>query len=221
VRGLLGNWQSYRDGGYTIIDEIPKGMELDMTDELQELTPEPKVENPTIELNIVPPPPKKSNKNLWIIASIAVVSIVCLCSILCIALIVTGVGKVMIEKAPVESVLDTFMKDMEAKNIESAYALFSPRSQRQIPITELEKLTQGNNYVVFEGYESIKVQNLNLTAAVNTNPDMPQGTVANVAGVVTYKDGFTGKLTAVLEKVDGEWRIFNFNVTVPPDKFQP
>ena len=90
-----------------------------------------------------------------------------------------------------------------------------------MPITDLEKLTQGNNYVIFEGYESLTVQNLNLAASANTNSDLPQGTVANVTGTVSYEDGFTGKLTAVLEKVDGEWKLFNFFVTVPPDKFQP
>jgi len=190
-----------------------------MTDESQELTLEPKVENLVIEPNVVPPPPKKSNKNLWIIAGI--VAVLCLCSILCLALVGTGIGKVMIERAPVEAVLDTFMKNMEAKDVESAYALFSPRSQRQTPINDVEELTQDNNYKVFEGYESLSIQNLNLTAAANTNPDMPQGTVANVTAIVSYTDGFTGNLTAVLEKVDGEWRIYNFHVNVPPDKFQP
>jgi hypothetical protein len=144
-----------------------------------------------------------------------------MCSFLCIALIATGVGKILVEQAPVELILDTFMKDMEAKDVESAYTLFSPRSQRQTPITEVEKLIEGNNYAIFEGYQSLTVQNLNLTAAANTNPDMPQGTVANVTGTVSYEGGFTGTFNAVLEKVDGEWKLFNINITVPPDKFAP
>jgi hypothetical protein len=191
-----------------------------MNDETQRPASEPKVEKTVIEPNVVPPTPKKSNKNLWIMAGI-VVAILCLCSILCVALVATGVGKVMVERAPVEATLDTLMKNMEAKDVESAFALFSPRAQRQMSITDLEKLTEGNNYKVFEGYESISIQNLNLTAAANTNPDMPQGSVANVTAKVSYADGFTGDLTAVLEKVDGKWRLFNFHVNVPPDKFQP
>ena len=190
-----------------------------MNDELQQDTSGPKVDNPPIEPNVVPPTPKKSNKNLWIIAG-AVIVVLCLCSILCVALVGTGVGKVMVERAPVEAALDTLMKNMEAKDVEGAYALFSPRVQRKMPITNIEKLTQGNNYKVFEGYESLSIQNFNLSAAANTNPDMPQGTVANITAVVSYSDGFMGNLTAVLEKVDGEWRIYNFHVNVPPDKFQ-
>ncbi len=191
-----------------------------MTDESPKLTPEPKVENPVAETNVVPAPPKTSNKNLWIIAGIAI-GVLCLCSILCLVLFGTAVGKAMVERAPVELVLDTFMKDMEAQDIKSAYDLFSPRAQRQVSVTDLEKLTQGNNYKVFDGYESLSIQNLNLTVAANTNPDRPQGAVANVTATVSYTDGFTGNLAAVLEKVDGKWRLFNIHVNVPPDKFQP
>jgi hypothetical protein len=192
-----------------------------MTDELQEpiTENEPKAEKPAWEPNISPTP-GTSDKNLWVVLGIAT-GLACICSFLCIALIATGVGKILVEQAPVELILDTFMKDMEAKDVESAYTLFSPRSQRQTPITEVEKLIEGNNYAIFEGYQSLTVQNLNLTAAANTNPDMPQGTVANVTGTVSYEGGFTGTFNAVLEKVDGQWKLFNINITVPPDKFAP
>jgi hypothetical protein len=191
-----------------------------MNNQTQQPASESKVENPVVEPNVVAPTPKKSNKNLWIIAGIVIAGL-CLCSILCVALLATGVGKVMIEQAPVEATLDTLMKNMEAKEVESAFALFSPRAQHQMSIADLEELTEGNNYKVFEGYESISIQNLNLGAAANTNPDMPQGSVANVTAIVSYTDGFTGDLTAVLEKVDGKWMLFNFHVNVPPDKLQP
>lgn len=191
-----------------------------MTDEPQVPLPEPQPGGSVIQPGVPSPKPQKSNRNLWIASGIAV-AVICLCSILCIALTATGIGKIIVEKAPIESVLDAFMKDMAAKDIESAYDHFSPRTQRQMAVTELEKMIQGNNYILFKGYESLSVQNLNLTAAVNTNPDLPQGTVANVEGTISYEGGFTGQFNAVLEKVDGLWKIYNINVTVPPDKFQP
>jgi hypothetical protein len=82
-------------------------------------------------------------------------------------------------------------------------------------------MIQGNSYKIFGGYESLSLVNFNLRAAANTNPDVPQGTIAEEAGSVSYKGGFTGKFTSVLEKVDGRWKIFNINPTVPPDKIQP
>ncbi|MBK8619095.1 MAG: hypothetical protein IPN96_18705 [Anaerolineales bacterium] len=197
-----------------------------MTDELQEPSKEPvvesvvKAENLVDEPNAISPTSKRSNKNLWIIAGITI-ALICICSIICLALIGTGVGKVMVERAPVEAVLDSFMNYMEAKDVESAYALFSPRVQRQIPIDDVQEMIEGNNYVLFDGYQSLSVQNINLTAAANTNPDLPQGTVANVNGFIEYVDGITGNFTATLEKVDGQWMIHRINITVPPDKFQP
>jgi hypothetical protein len=194
--------------------------DIEMTDESQEPTAEPVVENRTIESNIASPQPQKTNKNLWKIAGI-VIGVLCLCSVLCLVLIGAGVGKVMVEQRPVEIVLDTFMQDMVAKDIESAYDLFSPRSQRQTPSADLEKMIQGNNYKIFEGYESLSLENFNLRAAANTNPDVPQGTIAEAVGSVSYTGGFTGKFNAVLEKVDGLWKFFYINIAIPPDKTQP
>jgi len=191
-----------------------------MTDELQELTPEPTVQKPAAEPVAIPATPKSSNRNIWLVAVI-IIALVCLCSITCVGLIGLGGFGIYSEKAPIEKVLDSFMKNMAAKDVKSAYALFSARSQRHVSISDLQKMDQGNNYVLFEGYESSTVQNLNISAAANTNPDLPQGTVATATGSISYTGGFSGRFTAVLEKVDGHWELFSVDITVPPDKFQP
>lgn len=163
---------------------------------------------------------QKSKKNFWVILGIVLIT-ACICLILCIVLVVIGVGSAFTERAPVESVLDTFMTHMAKKDAESAYALLSPRVQRKASPDDLEKQLVGNNYILFDGYKNLSVQNINLTATVNANPDLPQGTVAKVAGVVSYDGGFKGQINAVLEKVEDVWKIYSVNVTVPPDKFQP
>ena len=100
-------------------------------------------ESPVPEFVSSPPPPPRENyyskplefkekKNLWAIAGI-VIAVICICSVICLALVGTGVGKIMVERAPIESILDTFMKDMVAKDIESAYALFSPPCSKANP----------------------------------------------------------------------------------------
>lgn len=195
-------------------------MDLDMADESQGPVQEPKTEGQTVQPIVTPSAPKKSNTNSWIIAGAALV-VICICGVICLALLGTGVGKIIVERAPIEAVLDAFMKDMQAKDVESAFALFSPRVQRQISIADVQDMIDGNNYILFDGYQSLAVQNLNLTAAANTNPDLPQGTVANVDGAISYSGGFTGSFEATLEKVDGKWMIHRINITVPPDKFQP
>jgi hypothetical protein len=72
--------------------------------------------------------------------------------------------------------------------------------------------------MVFDGYESVAITKLNIKAAFNTNPDLPQGTIVEVAGVVTYKGGVTGQFTATLEEENDGWGLHYIHVTVPPSK---
>jgi hypothetical protein len=53
---------------------------------------------------------------------------------------------------------------------------------------------------------------------VNSNPDAPQGTVAEVSGTISYAGGIKGDFDAVLEKHGGKWQLDSINITVPPDK---
>lgn len=128
---------------------------------------------------------------------------------------------VLREREPVSNVIDSFMTSMVEKDTESAYALFSTRAQRQIKISELDKMLEGNNYYLFDGYRSIEIGNLNVSKSFNTNQDMPQGTVATVDGTISYSNGFQGRFEAVLEKEGDVWPLHSINVTVPPDKFKP
>lgn len=160
---------------------------------------------------------EKPKRNLKLIFGIAAI-VVCSCLTIGGAIVATGLNKVSDEKAPIEAVLDDFMRDMVAEDVEAALELFSPRAQRQFSKTDLDALLEGNNYVLFEGYQSLMIGNLNIKAVANTNPDVPQGTVAEVSGIITYENDFSGRFVATLEKDDGDWFLFFINITVPPDK---
>jgi hypothetical protein len=172
--------------------------------------------------NTVSPSAKRSTRRTVVIVAGVVVAAICLCIGICVVAggwgTVTGLIRVAQERDDVTAVIDEFMLKMEKKDAAAAYALFSTRAQRQIPLSSIEEMLEGNNYVLFDGYESATVTNLNLNAAFNTNPDLPQGTVAKVTGIVTYEGGITGKVTATLEEENGTWRLHYINVTVPPSK---
>ena len=192
-----------------------------MTDDLQQTPSQQEVQSTPQEAAPLPSEPQKSNKNIWIIVGVGVaIAAFCLCSIGCVTLFGTSMYKIYTEKAPVESVLDSYMRHMANKDAESAYTLFSPRAQRQIPISDIEEMLEGNNYFLFEGYQSLSVTNLNISASANTNPDLPQGTVANVTGTIMFEGDIQGNFNGVLEKVDGKWMIDGMYVTVPPNKIK-
>jgi len=144
---------------------------------------------------------------------------------LCIVLVVFVIGRTLLsvstEQTAITPVIDRFMHAMTQHDSQTAYRLFSSRAQRQTPLADLAKLTNEPNYVLFDGYQSVTIDTANLTSAINTNPDVPQGSVASVNGTVNYTGGVTGSFRATLEKEDGDWRLFFINVTVPPSKMTP
>lgn len=190
-----------------------------MTEESQQGPPQQEDRPSSPPSESIPPQPQRSKRNIWIISG-AVVGVLCLCSIVCIAVFGASMYKVYTERAPIEAVLDAYMGHMANQDADHAYALFSPRAQRQIPLAEVQAMLEGNNYFLFEGYRSLSVTNINISAAVNTNPDLPQGTVAEVTGVITYEGDIQGSFNGVLEKVGGQWMIDGIYVTVPPSKFK-
>jgi hypothetical protein len=188
----------------------------------ESMQPSSPQENPTPQ---VPPPPnsiprtQKSNKNAWIIIGLGT-AVICLCSVVCIAVFGLSLFKINAEREPVATVLDAYMQHMSNKDADAAYALFSPRAQRQIPISKFEELLEGNNYILFDGYQSLSVTNINISAAANTNPDLPQGTVAKVTGVITFEGNIQGSFNGVLEKVGNQWMMDGMHISVPPGKFK-
>jgi len=172
----------------------------------------------------IPPDPTparaKSRRTLWIILG-SVVGVLVLCIVIAALVIGRTILSVSTEQTAITPVIDRFMRAMTQHDAQAAYQLFSSRAQRQTPLADLTTLLEGPNYTLFDGYQSVTIDTTNLTSAINTNPDVPQGSVAMVNGTVTYAGGVTGSFRATLEKEDGEWRLFFINVTVPPSKLKP
>jgi hypothetical protein len=168
----------------------------------------------------IPNPPKKSNKAIiWII-------IVCALCLGCITIIgvsvmlakgIKGLGNTSQEAT---TVIESYIRDMAAREYEPAYDLLCPKAQKKVSVEDLKKLTEGNNYELYDGFESISIVNFRSTQAFNTNPNLPQGDVLTLDGSVIYSDDFTGTFSATLEKVDGEWKIFSIFITIPPNKVE-
>ncbi len=165
-----------------------------------------------------PPPPTPSKRRFpWKILALVVLALALLCGVLTLVATLTGRHVALKEEPAIAETLDSLMQSMAAGDIDAAYGLFSPRAQRQFPQEDLAKLAAMLDGLMFKGYESLTIERLIISKSFNTNPDLPQGTVAQVQAVVHYQGGHEGRLTAVLEKVEGQWRLHHFNVTVPPE----
>jgi flagellar basal body-associated protein FliL len=158
--------------------------------------------------------PQKSNRKTRKI--VVIISIIGVIIIACIAIYGFLMYKAYIEKAPVEVVLNSYMQHMENKDTESAYALFSPRAQRQVPISALEGMLEGNYSYIFDDYQSLSVTNINFKLSKNSDPNVPQGSVATVNGTIDFEDNSQGSFDGVLEQVNGQWMIDGIHVSAPP-----
>jgi hypothetical protein len=146
---------------------------------------------------------------LIIIAAVCV--LICLCSMVCIGIGAFGIGNVVKENAPIKAVLNDFMQNMAANDIESAYALFAPDSQERTTLDDLRNMRSGTNVVMFQGYEEVRINGINLQSGIN-NGDGPQGTTAAISGKILYANGKKGEFEATLEKVNGEWMLYSIDL---------
>jgi hypothetical protein len=115
--------------------------------------------------------------------------------------------------------VDAYMRAMATKDVPQAYALFSTRLQQVYSLSDVEGLLQGNNYGLFEGYESIEVDNVTVTSRFSTNASVPKA-MAQVKGTVNYQGGVQGTFEANMELEDDQWRLSKVWIVVPPEKLQ-
>ena len=161
--------------------------------------------------------PKKSRKKLLIIGILPAIGL-CICAGICAFFIGSGIYQSAAEKENITKVIDEFMNAMVEKDTEVAYSFFSERAASQVPISNVEEMITGANYALFDEYEMIEIQNISAGTTVNVYFQGPKRNIANVSGIVKYKNNYTGSFTASLENEEGLWRVETINITVPPDK---
>ncbi len=130
-------------------------------------------------------------------------------------------SEVNAEQPKVQAVLQALMTAMANKDTQTAASLFVAGPGAGVPVAELDRLLEGSNYVLFDGYRELTVTGLVMNATFNNNPDEPQGVTARVQATISYDGGYTGTIHAVLRQQGGEWRLMSFQVVVPPSKLKP
>jgi hypothetical protein len=155
-------------------------------------------------------PPQRRSSLVWGIG-IGCLACTCLCGGPCILLTGFGVYQAVSQRDEVEKVIDASLSDIAAQRPDEVLARTSKRAIEHEFITR-EKLEKLGENPAFRGYKSATVTNINVSATYNSDPKVPQGTVANVSGTVEYDDGGKGTFQATLERENGEWRLFSLKV---------
>jgi hypothetical protein len=113
----------------------------------------------------------------------------------------------------VKSVITGFMKAGVARNVEAAYACWSPQCATKEEIAELIE----SSYDVFAGYERLSIKSLGQRshAGILDVADVTEGTEVtegDVGGAIIYTGGRRLPLKAQLAKEDDVWKITSMQI---------
>lgn len=114
-------------------------------------------------------------------------------------------------KREVELELDAYLRALANKQVEQAYAHFATMAQVPGIRSNLVEMTNG---AVVDGYQAMALEEVSFTFGRSRQF---QSSVVQVSGSLQYAGGHTGTLQATLVKEGGRWRIWNVNITLPPE----
>jgi hypothetical protein len=121
----------------------------------------------------------------------------------------------------VDKALEDALTTLRAQDADKALALFSDRAREYSNIkSDLESMFVETS-LPFENYQEITILDVQVRRAFANDPRMPQGTIAFVEGYATYKGGMTVPISVILEKQDGDWRLYGIHFGPPPDEDGP
>ena len=140
---------------------------------------------------------------------------VCLGGLAATVLVIRQLYQNPAETQGFEQAIDEFMAAASRRDVPSAFAFLSRDGQKQTPRSTLEKMLRGRDFALFAGYQSVHIT-ASHSASVTENG---AGQAVEVSGEIAYSSNYVGQIKAVLQKQDGDWRIFTFEIKVPPGKY--
>ena len=119
------------------------------------------------------------------------------------------------DKASIQKLVDQFLRDLSARDVQKAYDLFSTEAKKNTPRTKLENLIAENYSVLFSGYQKSEITSIEINSGLDLSRNALENRVAKVAGILSYEGGSTGKFDAYFDREDNSWRIYTINLNVP------
>lgn len=157
----------------------------------------------------------RKRSRIWLLIVISFVAVaVCVCLSLVALLFVAA--RAFITSADNQddwlALSDAYMQAMAAKDVETAYQLFSQEARREMGQSEFAGLLEGPLFALFDGYEDLDIGSWQI------NFNYPEGKTVELTGYISYLENVEGSYEAILVEEDGHWEIYWFYVSVAPEK---
>jgi hypothetical protein len=168
-------------------------------------------------------PAKKSYR--WLIISLAgLLGVTCLCLGVVAILVIRNIAAMPDDMRAIEQQVDRFMQDGVKRDAEAAFDLFSARGQQQMTLADIHKLFSASNAALFSGYQNLTTTGYRYHTATGSSDSpadgLPDGAFTVLEGELNYEGGLTGNFSATVERVGSEWKLYNIQIDVPPEKFR-
>ena len=137
-----------------------------------------------------------------------------------IQMLVKNLGQIPAGRTASQKVIDQFMQAGAAQNVNAAYNLFAREAQVPSERAKLEQLFGIKNRGLFAGYQKVEIDSFNIHSGLDPGRDGPAGTTAAVSGIVYYQNGRTRRFEAIVELQDGDWKIYDIDVNLLPNRDQ-
>ena len=163
-------------------------------------------------------PAKKPHSRLATFLIIGLAA-VCLVGLAAMVLVIRQLYQNPAETQGFEQAIDEFMAAASRRDVPAAFAFLSRDGQKQTPRSTLEKMLRGRDFALFDGYQSVHITAFHSYLVTENGAGQAQGEAVEVSGEVAYYSNYVGQIKAVLQKQDGDWRIYTFEIKVPIGKY--
>jgi hypothetical protein len=183
----------------------------------QPLLPNAPPAAPQAAVGLKTPVPRSARKTTpvgWLLVDAGLLACV---GLSCVLLAFAG-NRIAGQQSEVGGVIDALISAMAAGETDRAYVLFSSQIQGQELKDNLESSLTGGAFAIYADYRGLELSNLFIGLQTSTDPDEPQGVVANATGLVYYQDGSPSRFEAVLIREQGVWKLWSMRIDIAPEK---
>ena len=116
-------------------------------------------------------------------------------------------------EAVVKPILIEYIQDLGAGNLNVAYNDLSSNDMKNAVSFEQFQEAVGVMPCLYTGFQSLNLSGFNVQATNN-------GTFYTYTGTITYSNGDRGALSAILEKDNGEFKVYGLHINITPERFK-
>lgn len=123
-------------------------------------------------------------------------------------------------KEDISDYIDSYMKNMMARDYKRAYSQFLPDLRPQLKWEYFRDMAYSTDYAYFYSYEDLEITSYQLTDRAIFGGQQQNYSEAYVEGIFNYSNGYTGTFRAQLAHRESFWWLINIEINISPTQVE-